>query len=118
MGSNENVEKQEAPVKLDRDDSAPGLELTTVLPEGSATNARGVPTYMGLAGTKLISMITVFATTGFCEYYVFTPPFFSDSDFPSVYVVLFGCVVATYIGCSGSEELTSVLSCGGVSTQL
>lgn len=31
----------------------PGLELTTVLPEGVPANSRGVPTYAGLTGTAL-----------------------------------------------------------------
>lgn len=46
---------------------APGLELTTELPEEAKTNAAGVPTYLGLTGDKLVTAITVVATTGFCE---------------------------------------------------
>lgn len=38
---------------------APGLEMTTALPEEAKTNDAGVPVYMGrFTGTKLITAIT------------------------------------------------------------
>lgn len=103
MGSNENAEKHEAPVKLDA--GAPGLELTTVLPEGAKTNARGVPTYMGLAGTKLISMITVFATTGFCKRCFLTPPIHLFLTSSACSIVRVRRVPVSGIGCSGAGSL-------------
>lgn len=46
-----------------KDGSAPGLEMTTALPEDAKTNDAGVPQYLGLTGTRLISAITATATT-------------------------------------------------------
>ncbi|KAK4700129.1 hypothetical protein P7C70_g6123, partial [Phenoliferia sp. Uapishka_3] len=62
MGEKQALEKVERP---NEQEEAPGLELTTKLPEGAKTNDAGVPSYFGLVGTRLISAITACATVGF-----------------------------------------------------
>ncbi|KAL8287655.1 hypothetical protein RQP46_003513 [Phenoliferia psychrophenolica] len=52
------MDKTEKPAQR-AEENAPGLELTTALPEGAKTNNDGVPTFaFGLTGTPLISAIT------------------------------------------------------------
>lgn len=58
MGLNEK-DLATAPHDQDHHDGAPGLELTTVLPEGTTVNTAGVPSYLGLTGTRLIAAITL-----------------------------------------------------------
>ena len=56
MGLNE---KDLSPIDKHQQEAAPGLELTTVLPEVTTVNSEGVPSYLGLTGTKLIAAITL-----------------------------------------------------------
>jgi len=41
------------------------MATTTELPENAHTNSDGVPTYLGVSGTKLINLITATSTIGF-----------------------------------------------------
>lgn len=41
------------------------MATTTELPENAHTNSEGVPTYLGVSGTKLINLITATSTIGF-----------------------------------------------------
>ena len=59
-----NDEKR-TPTPPIQEENADGLEITTRLEEGAQVNAEGVPTYVGLSGTRLIAAITATATTGF-----------------------------------------------------
>lgn len=54
MGISEKTQKPERELE----EEAPGLELTTALPEDVKTNDLGVPTYFGLVGTPLITVGT------------------------------------------------------------
>lgn len=49
MGINEKSHQQP-------EEDAPGLELTTALPDNVKTNDDGVPSFFGLVGTPLITV--------------------------------------------------------------
>ncbi|BGP03383.1 sugar transporter-like protein [Rhodotorula toruloides] len=48
--------------------TVPGWHGAASLPEGTAVNADGVPTYMGASGNKLGALVTLAASMGFCLF--------------------------------------------------